>query len=34
MVKSQPHCGTEILAEVPLAVPANEVKVKSHAAGK
>ena len=34
MVKSQPHCGTEILAEVPLAVPANKVKVKSHAAGK
>jgi PAS domain S-box-containing protein len=34
LVKSEPHCGTEVLAEVPLAAPANEVQVKSHAAGK
>jgi signal transduction histidine kinase len=33
-VKSQPYRGTEILAEVPLAISAGEVKVKSHAAGK
>ena len=34
MVKSEPDCGTEILSEVPIAVPVHEVKVKTHAAGK
>jgi PAS domain S-box-containing protein len=34
LVKSEPNCGTEILAEVPLAVHLNKVKVKSYAAGK
>jgi two-component system, sensor kinase len=32
-VKSEPNCGAEILAEVPFAVPVNEVQVKSYAAG-
>jgi PAS domain S-box-containing protein len=34
LVKSEPNCGTEIVAEVPLAVQVDEVKVKAYAAGK
>jgi PAS domain S-box-containing protein len=34
LVKSEPNRGTEILAEVPVAVHVGEVKVKSYAAGK
>jgi PAS domain S-box-containing protein len=34
LVKSETDCGTEILAEVPLALPAAEVKVKAYAAGQ
>jgi len=34
LVKSELDSGTEILAEVPVALPAAEVKVKTHAAGK
>jgi PAS domain S-box-containing protein len=34
LVKSEIDCGTEILAEVPLALPAAEVKVKAYAAGQ
>jgi PAS domain S-box-containing protein len=33
-VTSQPDCGTEIFAEVPLAASVSEVRVKSHAGGK
>jgi len=34
LVESETDRGTEILAEVPLALPVAEVKVKTHAAGK
>jgi len=34
LVKSETDCGTEILAEVPVALPAAEVKVKAYAAGQ
>jgi PAS domain S-box-containing protein len=34
MVKSEPDCGTEILSEIPIAAPVNEVQVKTYAAGK
>jgi PAS domain S-box-containing protein len=34
LIKSELDSGTEILAEVPVALPAAEVKVKTHAAGK
>lgn len=33
-VTSQPDCGTEIFAEVPLAAAVSEVQVKTHASGK
>jgi len=34
LVTSETDCGTAILAEVPIALPAAEVKVKAYAAGK
>ena len=34
LVESEADCGTDILAEVPVALPVPEVKVKTYAAGK
>ncbi len=33
-VRSEPLQGTEVFAEVPLAMPVNEIQLKAHAAGK